>query len=114
MPTAWVDILSLHDALPISIFGAGGGRELPSALVLEQAAKRFGSEAGRRVWQRSEEHTSELQSHSDLVCRLLLEKKKIRIGLLQDHFEMLPSVVDVDLLVARNLLEIAHAVKAYC
>src|SRR5438132_10795846 len=27
--------------------------------------------------QRSEEHTSELQSHSDLVCRLLLEKKKI-------------------------------------
>src|SRR5438034_8654265 len=28
------------------------------------------------VWPRSEEHTSELQSHSDLVCRLLLEKKK--------------------------------------
>src|SRR5438034_6482824 len=28
------------------------------------------------VGQRSEEHTSELQSHSDLVCRLLLEKKK--------------------------------------
>src|SRR6185312_17163119 len=27
-------------------------------------------------WQRSEEHTSELQSRSDLVCRLLLEKKK--------------------------------------
>src|SRR5260221_1817260 len=27
---------------------------------------------------RSEEHTSELQSHSDLVCRLLLEKKRIR------------------------------------
>src|SRR5438034_4882477 len=27
-------------------------------------------------WPRSEEHTSELQSHSDLVCRLLLEKKK--------------------------------------
>src|SRR5438034_4482147 len=27
---------------------------------------------------RSEEHTSELQSHSDLVCRLLLEKKKMR------------------------------------
>src|SRR5438132_4007724 len=30
------------------------------------------------IWRRrSEEHTSELQSHSDLVCRLLLEKKKI-------------------------------------
>src|SRR5260221_6814897 len=30
----------------------------------------------RGQWWRSEEHTSELQSHSDLVCRLLLEKKK--------------------------------------
>ena len=30
----------------------------------------------RRRLLRSEEHTSELQSHSDLVCRLLLEKKK--------------------------------------
>src|SRR5438132_10455823 len=30
----------------------------------------------RRTRTRSEEHTSELQSHSDLVCRLLLEKKK--------------------------------------
>src|SRR5947207_5040882 len=29
---------------------------------------------------RSEEHTSELQSHSDLVCRLLLEKKKVSPG----------------------------------
>src|SRR5437773_6492752 len=29
-------------------------------------------------WTRSEEHTSELQSHHDLVCRLLLEKKKKR------------------------------------
>src|SRR5947207_10824995 len=32
--------------------------------------------AGTRSETRSEEHTSELQSHSDLVCRLLLEKKK--------------------------------------
>src|SRR5438034_5601507 len=31
---------------------------------------------------RSEEHTSELQSHSDLVCRLLLEKKK---AIIDDH-----------------------------
>src|SRR5438034_1761281 len=31
------------------------------------------------VQERSEEHTSELQSHSDLVCRLLLEKKKTRL-----------------------------------
>ena len=31
-------------------------------------------------WKRSEEHTSELQSPDNLVCRLLLEKKKIKIG----------------------------------
>src|SRR5438034_8295679 len=34
---------------------------------------------------RSEEHTSELQSHSDLVCRLLLEKKKKEIRLTNTH-----------------------------
>src|SRR5438034_5842959 len=37
-------------------------------------AKRSSQEYARLL--RSEEHTSELQSHSDLVCRLLLEKKK--------------------------------------
>src|SRR5438132_10488742 len=37
---------------------------------------RESREARRRLARRSEEHTSELQSHSDLVCRLLLEKKK--------------------------------------
>src|SRR2546430_10524367 len=34
---------------------------------------------------RSEEHTSELQSQSNLVCRLLLEKKKKKTSLLQPH-----------------------------
>src|SRR5260221_5988560 len=34
---------------------------------------------------RSEEHTSELQSHSDLVCRLLLEKKNTEMGVPSDH-----------------------------
>src|SRR2546430_11614732 len=33
---------------------------------------------GQPEWLRSEEHTSELQSQSNLVCRLLLEKKKIQ------------------------------------
>src|SRR5256885_3089934 len=37
---------------------------------------RFPSERDRRILQRSEEHTSELQSPCNLVCRLLLEKKK--------------------------------------
>src|SRR5438132_8583811 len=45
---------------------------------------------GRRgiIWdvtRRSEEHTSELQSHSDLVCRLLLEKKKKKIKVEECH-----------------------------
>src|SRR5260221_5435164 len=40
---------------------------------------RLGLWLWRSRFSRSEEHTSELQSHSDLVCRLLLEKKK-RVG----------------------------------
>src|SRR5437773_5906450 len=39
---------------------------------------------------RSEEHTSELQSHHDLVCRLLLEKKK-KDGRLKEHLPYLQS-----------------------
>src|SRR5260221_4235338 len=43
---------------------------------------------------RSEEHTSELQSHSDLVCRLLLEKKKQDVDIIAggthlDHYEVI-------------------------
>src|SRR5947207_12399444 len=41
--------------------------------LLQQSLVVDGDE---RLLKRSEEHTSELQSHSDLVCRLLLEKKK--------------------------------------
>src|SRR5260221_7513298 len=64
--TTEIYTLSLHDALPISCPGAR-----------EESAPRCASAAIRRSWAwRSEEHTSELQSHSDLVCRLLLEKKK--------------------------------------
>src|SRR5436190_17570980 len=51
----------------------------PGELVPERDARRNRPEhPGREalVQRRSEEHTSELQSHSDLVCRLLLEKKK--------------------------------------
>src|SRR5215204_1742727 len=40
---------------------------------------------GQWAWRRSEEHTSELQSHSDLVCRLLLEKKKNRTESTQEE-----------------------------
>src|SRR5260370_4419066 len=40
---------------------------------------------GRHRQERSEEHTSELQSHLNLVCRLLLEKKKIQDAIIDDN-----------------------------
>src|SRR6266571_9573930 len=65
--------LSLHDALPIWARGSrrGRGRPSPSASAGTGAD---GTTPPAPV--RSEEHTSELQSHVNLVCRLLLEKKK--------------------------------------
>src|SRR5438034_3349608 len=48
---------------------------LPLALVSAQD-KPEDAKGRKASTDRSEEHTSELQSHSDLVCRLLLEKKK--------------------------------------
>src|SRR5438477_8269399 len=84
--TTEIYTLSLHDALPIYPRRAGHPRErrrrdgvvlrvgpgprppVPDLVAVpEQAA-------------RSEEHTSELQSHVNLVCRLLLEKKKKKIA----------------------------------
>src|SRR5690606_41875374 len=41
-----------------------------------RSVRRSGSRSRRSTWSRSEEHTSELQSRENLVCRLLLEKKK--------------------------------------
>src|SRR2546427_12003218 len=64
--TTEIYTLSLHDALPIS--RSRHRRSWPS----RRAAPRCS--CARRC--RSEEHTSELQSQSNLVCRLLLEKKK--------------------------------------
>src|SRR5437773_5497479 len=49
-------------------------RNRNTAAILNRRAE--GLRSHRRVAHRSEEHTSELQSHHDLVCRLLLEKKK--------------------------------------
>src|SRR5207248_7504825 len=100
-PTPLISPLSLHDALPISELarkrpawwlGAalacwlGSLQKVPMPFFIwllivltrlrsrdERADLRKGS-----GWLRSEEHTSELQSPYDLVCRLLLEKKKKR------------------------------------
>src|SRR5437588_7191023 len=48
----------------------------PAGAAFPYGHHRSSARAARRAARRSEEHTSELQSHSDLVCRLLLEKKK--------------------------------------
>src|SRR2546430_13747608 len=63
--TTEIYTLSLHDALPISSRRSGRGSRCCSPAA-----------ARRTAAYRSEEHTSELQSQSNLVCRLLLEKKK--------------------------------------
>src|SRR5699024_12767445 len=89
--------LSLHDALPIlprssrartseaSVYRGGGVVVWPSGVSARVSSVCPSSICGRRLSPpfsssslRSEEHTSELQSRFELVCRLLLEKKKIR------------------------------------
>src|SRR2546422_8128574 len=70
--TTEIYTLSLHDALPIS----GTFEELTSLYIF--AAWIFYALSVVAMFRRSEEHTSELQSRLHLVCRLLLEKKKIR------------------------------------
>src|SRR5260370_36889852 len=80
--TTEIYTLSLHDALPISARlaiphargGARGGADANRARFPRYPAPEF-SRRFDEVF-RSEEHTSELQSHLNLVCRLLLEKKK--------------------------------------
>src|SRR5438067_7912396 len=90
--TSEIYTLSLHDALPISLYAGECLAEefclqrvgvkvqvveladVDEALFAEVARPPHGSDRDRR--RRSEEHTSELQSRFDLVCRLLLEKKK--------------------------------------
>src|SRR5260221_10766038 len=73
--TTEIYTLSLHDALPISASRCRPSESAPTRRPLRSRAVEVGAESVRR----SEEHTSELQSHSDLVCRLLLEKKKKQI-----------------------------------
>src|SRR5207302_10891914 len=89
--------LSLHDALPISIHRADligvhaqPALEAAAPAALERPSEGFGFpevkpravdrvlHAGGARGERSEEHTSELQSRENLVCRLLLEKKNLQ------------------------------------
>src|SRR2546428_14008273 len=78
--TTEIYTLSLHDALPISEGAAHAAAHLRGD-THAAAPVLIPHEDGLR----SEEHTSELQSRSDLVCRLLLEKKKIK-----SHDSVLP------------------------
>src|SRR5690606_41678161 len=91
--------LSLHDALPILVILEPQARLLPhrvlslpvhQVLLANQAHRALLIPALQALWfpahqapapeteLRSEEHTSELQSRENLVCRLLLEKKKTK------------------------------------
>src|SRR5256885_6102328 len=92
--TTEIYTLSLHDALLIyhvAVFSVGPGRQPErhshSALQGRFRAQRF----------RSEEHTSELQSPCNLVCRLLLEKKK------QTRFPLLATTFWMSSLLSRRL-----------
>src|SRR5206468_12747655 len=80
--TTEIYTLSLHDALPISrrcraVSPCSPGRAARRGRRSSCCAASCSPAcSGRWRSTRSEEHTSELQSRSDLVCRLLLEKKK--------------------------------------
>src|SRR2546430_11083316 len=72
--TTEIYTLSLHDALPISRTRVRRPASSTESVLTETSRLRMAGT--RRHVCRSEEHTSELQSQSNLVCRLLLEKKK--------------------------------------
>src|SRR2546426_9229442 len=71
--TTEIYTLSLHDALPILVI-VRDGAQLPESLPPADHPAAQEIRCGFPF--RSEEHTSELQSPCNLVCRLLLEKKK--------------------------------------
>src|SRR5688572_30862404 len=72
--TTEIYTLSLHDALPISTGPTPASTSTAVCTSASMPCALYSSDPKRN--KRSEEHTSELQSQSNLVCRLLLEKKK--------------------------------------
>src|SRR5256885_11888038 len=76
--TTEIYTLSLHDALPISRIAAARTMIRKRRCFFIAHLQLTGTRKSQRVnsSERSEEHTSELQSPCNLVCRLLLEKKK--------------------------------------
>src|SRR2546425_5760830 len=87
--TTEIYTLSLHDALPICHGGKPAFRPPANAQLVDW--RNIGADKTRprpllRGLRRSEEHTSELQSLAYLVCRLLLEKKKVDT-LVEERFQ---------------------------
>src|SRR5438270_4575289 len=76
--TTEIYTLSLHDALPISLDALRAAAGCPASVerMLGLLSHEQRALLDILLLYRSEEHTSELQSQSNLVCRLLLEKKK--------------------------------------
>src|SRR2546430_11732556 len=99
--TTEIYTLSLHDALPIC----------RPRWRRRRGRGRSGRLPGRRSG-RSEEHTSELQSQSNLVCRLLLEKKKNRNNTFSDiqHTQITnTSVTSICVITHRShILQLSH------
>src|SRR5256886_13462812 len=62
-----------------------------------------------RARRRSEEHTSELQSQSNLVCRLLLEKKKKNI-----HIKIIITYYTMSMFSVKSTSTLVHRVRSYC
>src|SRR2546430_13683028 len=87
--TTEIYTLSLHDALPICTMSRGSSvhRFTPPARRISGGV----ADAIEPRNARSEEHTSELQSQSNLVCRLLLEKKKKNVSIVVSRIERLPQ-----------------------
>src|SRR5437763_6688109 len=82
--TTAIYTLSLHDALPIfqrDVLHPIAVQQQPAVVRVVGRQRRDHVEGDVALAQRSEEHTSELQSPMYIVCRLLLEKKKTKKGI---------------------------------
>src|SRR5688572_31918454 len=99
--TTQICALSLHDALPICCSPTScrrsrrwSRRTRPSSSRCAPPSPRSGRRSGSP--RRSEEHTSELQSQSNLVCRLLLEKKKVFLIQSSQNRDTMPFHLKID------------------
>src|SRR5439155_24802863 len=90
-PTTEIYTLSLHDALPIFELWTRRLEEISTQFPDVVDVLRDGLGPREAILERSEEHTSELQSRGHLVCRLLLEKKNLHIiTIAVDHIRLQP------------------------